>query len=380
MVTRVLPRARLKLFLAGVLLLAWPLAAAAQAPLLPAQLRGQQQLTWEKADATDLERLAGEQAALLREYGALRAEQAVYGNPPLVWRIRLTVYTMQDRSGAYGAFTVLRQKVEPAKPVEVGEAAIFYRVGNDPRTLFRFMFHQGNYFVMTEGLVGVHNTDRWLEGVAAWLAERSREQPSLPTLPRYLPREGFVEGSDRYLLGPIALAEVAPLAPGDWAGFAYGAEAGAGRYRLGRAEATLLLFNYPTPQIAAERLRDFERLFNLNGTGDPARPLAFAKRSGTLVVFVSGVTSGQDAATLLNRVRYETEISWSETSPAQPEPHWTVTMVNLFLGTGLFVVYAFLSALAFGAVRLLIQRLLPGRVFDRPEDTEIIRLNLSFKR
>ena len=372
---------RLPLWLLPLFLISLPALGAAPEALLPAQL-GVQRITWEKVEATQLERVAGDQAALLREYGARRAEQAVYGDPPLLLRIRLTVYIMQDRSGAYGAFTLLREKVKPVEVVEVGEAGVFYRLGNDPRTLFRFMFYQGNYLVMTEGLIERHGTGtrEWLRRVARHLAEAGREQPSLPTLPRYLPREGFVEGSDRYLLGPLALGEVAPLAPGDWAGFAYGAEAGAGRYRLGRAEATLLLFSYPTPQIAADRLRDFERLFNLNGTGDPARPLAFAKRSGTLVVFVSGVTSGQDAATLLNRVRYETEISWSETSPPQPEPHWTVTMVNLFLGTGLFVVYAFLSAVAFGAVRVLIQRLLPGRVFDRPEDTEIIRLDLSLKR
>jgi len=375
-----LPRARLKLYLAGVLLLAWPLAAAAQAPLLPAQLLGQQQVTWEKAEATELEQVAGNQAAVLREYGARRAERAEYQNPPFPWRIRLTVYTMQDRSGAYGAFSLLRGKPESVEVVGLGEAGIYYRASDaDPYTPHRLLFFQGNYLVMTEGVVGVHNTEGWVRRVAAWLAERSRDQASLPTLPAYLPREGFIEGSDRYLLGPLALAEVAPLAPGDWAGFAYGAEAEAGRYRVGRSEATLLLFSYPTPQIARERLLDFERLFNLNGTGDPARPLAFAKRSGTLVVFVSGAASGQDAATLLDRVRYQMELSWSETSPAQAEPHWAVTMLQLFIGTGLFLVYAFMSALAFAGVRLLIQRLLPGKIFDRPEDKEIIRLNLSFK-
>ncbi len=369
-----------RLLLVGGCLLAWPLAAAAQAPLLPAQLLGQQQLAWERAEATELERVAGDRAGVLREYGARRAERAEYQNPPFPWRIRLTVYTMQDRSSAYGAFSLLRGKPKSVAVVGLGEAGIYYRVSDtDPYTPHRLLFFQGNYLVMTEGVVGAHNTEGWVRRVASWLAEASRDQASLPTLPAYLPQEGFIENSDRYLLGPLALAEVAPLAPGDWAGFAYGAEAEAGRYRVGRAEATLLLFSYPTPQIAAERLRDFERLFNLNGIGDPARPLAFAKRSGTLVVFVSGVASGQDAATLLNRVRYETEISWSETSPAQAEPPWTVTIVNLFLGTGLFVLYAFLSALAFGAVRVLIQRLLPGKVFDRPEDTEIIRLNLSFK-
>ena len=46
----------------------------------------------------------------------------------------------------------------------------------------------------------------------------------------------------------------------------------------------------------------------------------------------------------------------------------------------MFVVYALFSGLAFAGVRLLVMRLFPGKVFDRPEDTEIIQLNLAAKR
>jgi hypothetical protein len=363
---------RARLLFASVFLLAWPLAAAAQAPLLPAQLAGWKQTEWQRVEAPDLERIDPRWAAFLREYGCQRAEQATYLSGKS--EFELWVYAMQDRSSAYGAFTLRRIVLDPRmgilRPVAMGEAGVAeVGVGGAGQGLF----YQGQYFVRWRSASPPNELIEHLKDIGG-------PQPSLPTLPGYLPKEGFVENSDRYLLGPLALAEVAPLAPGDWAGFAYGAEAEAGRYRVGPSEATLLLLSYPTPQIASQRLRDFERLFNLNGVGDPARPLAFAKRSGTLVILVSGVTSGQDAATLLNRVRYETEISWSETSPAQAEPHWTVTMLNLFIGTGLFVVYAFLSALAFAGVRLLIQRLLPGKVFNRPEDTEIICLDLSFKR
>lgn len=356
---------RLPLWLLPLFLISLPALGAAPEALLPAQLGLWQQKDWQQVGATELEQVAGGLAPLLREYGAQRAEQAVYVRGQAEWRVR--VYEMQDRSSAYGAFTLLR--AEAGAPVRFGEAGVSFHHFID--------FYQGNYLV--------HNSFFGaFDGPDPQLVERLKRlggpQASLPTLPGYLPREGFIQRSDRYLLGPIALAEVAPLAPGDWAGFAYGAEAEAGRYHLGRAEATLLLLSYPTPQIAAARLRDFERLFNLNGAGDPARPPAFAKRSGTLVVFVSGVTSGQDAANLLNRVRYEAEISWSETSDPRPQPDWALTVLNLFIGTGLFVVYALFSGLAFAGVRLLVMRLFPGKVFDRPEDTEIIQLNLAAKR
>jgi hypothetical protein len=37
---------------------------------------------------------------------------------------------------------------------------------------------------------------------------------------------------------------------------------------------------------------------------------------------------------------------------------------------------AIVAGIAFGGFRILIKRLFPDRVFDRPEDVEIIRLNL----
>ena len=368
---RALRKFRLPLLLIPAFFLA-SLAAWGETPepLLPAQLGPwkKSKLGWEMVAAPQLERVAGNQAALLREYGAQRAERAAYfkyDGGDTGWGV--TVYEMKDRSGAYGAFSLIRG--EFGRPVKLGEAGYW---GRNAHT-----FYQSNY------LVRVFATDddtEELARLADYLRVQAGPQASLPTLPGYLPREGFIAGSDRYLLGPIALAEVAPLAPGDWAGFAYGAEAEAGRYRLGRSEATLLLLSYPTPQIAGARLRDFERLFNLNGVGDPNRPLVYAKRKGTLIVLASGVTSEMEAANLLNRVRYEAEISWSETSDPRPQPDWALTISNLFIGTGLFLVYALLSGLAFGTLRLLMKRLLPGKVFDRPEDTEIIQLNLAAKR
>lgn len=338
-------------------------AAAGVEPLLPAQVGNWQRVAFEEVRAPELERLAGSEAALLREYGSLRGAQGVYQQGASQWRV--TLQEMQDRSSSYGAFTLLRAG---GQPIGVGEAGVV--------SGGRLLFYHGNYFVSVEPPTGIGE----LSPLVRHLAARAGPQPSLPTLPAYLPRDGLVAGSDRYLLGPLALARVAPLGPGDWAGFAYGAEVEAGRYRVDGTEATLLLLSYPTPQIAAQRLRDFERLFNLNGTGDPLRALAFAKRSGTLLVLVSGVDSGQAAARLLNQVRYEAEISWSEPSDPRPNPNWAKTLLNIFIGTGLLLLFALLSGIAFGLVRVVVKRILPGKVFDRPEDMEIIRLDLDLRR
>lgn len=359
---------RLRLTLTAVLVAVCAAGLWAAEPLLPAQLGQWKRADVERAEAPELERLVADQAPLLREYGSLRAEQASYRRGGATGQI--TLHEMQDRSGAYGAFTLLRARIGQAggQATQVGEGGA--RSGN------RFVFYQGNYLATGEGAFGVAD----LKALVNQLQVQKRPQPSLPTLPSFLPRQGFIPGSDRYVLGPVALGQVAPLGPGDWVGFAYGAEVEAARYRVDNAEATLLLISYPTPQIAAERLRDLERFFNLNGGGDPLRPLAYAKRSGSLVAFASGTQSPQAAAQLLDRVRYKAQVSWSR--PGQPRllPDWPDTVLSIFMGTAILLSLALLSGFAMGLVRLVVNRLLPGKVFDRPEDTEIIVLNLQGRR
>ena len=376
-VTRILCRLRFRLFLGlGLFLLRWPLPAATQASLLPTQLGTWRQVEWEQVDSTELERLVGTQAALLREYGCRRAERAAYYVPrggDLLPGV--VVCEMQDRSGAYGALTLLRARMG-GTPVALGEAGIEGGIHNPAKllTMFSVKFYQGNYLVLVGTPYGVTHE---LERLADHLRVQAGPQASLPTLPSYLPREGFIAGSDRYILGPLAMAEVAPLALGDWAGFAYGAEVEVGEYWLVVRNAKLLLLSYPTPQIAAARLSEFERLFNLNGTGNPRRALIYAKRSGTLIVMASGVASDVEAANLINRVRYDRELSWSEPSGGSGELPWGTTVANIITSTGVLLLFALISGIAFGLVRLVVKRLLPDKVFDRPEDTEIIRLDLT---
>ena len=95
------------------------------------------------------------------------------------------------------------------------------------------------------------------------------------------------------------------------------------------------------------------------------------------MALVGGVDSSQISSRLLDRVRYETKLSWSEPGQSRLEFNWGRTLANLFIGTGLMVLVALLGGVAFGAIRLITKWLLPGRIFDRPEDTEIIRLRLG---
>ncbi len=341
-------------------------------PLLPQKLGGVQRVEWKAASAVSLESVADDHdlARLLREYGCQGAEHAIYrgtspSNTSEFAAFRVTVYTMSDRSSAYGAFSLLARN---SPRMSLGESGTFLIDG--------LYFYQSQYFVHATG----HTSDESLQLLARQLAGRSGEQASLPLLPDYLPEEGFVKGSDAYVLGPLALSRVAPLEQGDWAGFAYGAEVQTARYRIGAhksgsSEATLLLLSYPTPHIARARLADFQRLFNLNGQRGSG-PAVYAKRKSTLVVLVDGVASAEEAARLIGAVRFQQEVSWSEPTPVD-DREIVSGLIGIFLGTGAIVIVTLGLGLAFGAARLLLMSTLPGRVFDKPVENDVIFLNLQ---
>jgi len=349
------------LLLGGICLALVPISVAAE--LLPATLAGWQRMGSRRVEAGQFEQFDPRDAAVWREYGGLVAERAVYRQA--AQRFTLMLLEMRDSSGAYGALSFFGAG---GQPVQLGEAG--------RRTATGVMFYQGKYFVSANP-VPSPDALAALQALASTLAERSPGLAPLPSLPSFLPRQGLQPGSDCYLLGPVALARLAPLAVGDWLGFAYGTEAEWAEYELGGKPARFLLASYPTPQLAAERVNAFAALFNLNGTGDPARPLVYAKRVGPLVALVLGIDSGSLAAGLLSQVRYEYELTWSETGKETEAADWARILINIFIATGLLLVYALAAGLLFAGVRLAVKRLWPGKVFDRPEDIEIIRLDLS---
>jgi hypothetical protein len=55
-------------------------------------------------------------------------------------------------------------------------------------------------------------------------------------------------------------------------------------------------------------------------------------------------------------------------------------IAKIFLYTGLFLGFATGVGIAFGGVRVVIKRLFPGKVFDRPKDIEVLQLGLSGKK
>jgi len=79
-------------------------------------------------------------------------------------------------------------------------------------------------------------------------------------------------------------------------------------------------------------------------------------------------------------VKYETEITWNEPGHRATDPPMVLIMFKIFIFTGLFLGVATAVGVAFGGFRVIIKRLFPGKVFDRPEDIEVLQMGLSGKK
>ena len=88
---------------------------------------------------------------------------------------------------------------------------------------------------------------------------------------------------------------------------------------------------------------------------------------GVLLPFVAGMTLAYLLDPLANRL----ERAGANRVVA------ALLIVGVFVLIGFIGVLALILGFAFGGARVLAKKIFPNRVFDRPEDVEIIRLNLE---
>ena len=218
-----------------------------------------------------------------------------------------------------------------------------------------------------------------LQELTSIIAAGSDKTP-LPPIREYLPKEDLVNATQRYALGAIALRtaaesvgqpEIAGLA--DAAGFTQGAEAMLAQYRHGHDSGVLLLIDYPTPQLAELHMRHLETAIS----EEAMKAGSVIERRGSLLSVVIAPSSPAYAESLRGAVTYETQVTWNEPSATATDPPWAVVLYRIFVGTGVFMIMAVAFGVAFGGFRIFIKKLLPGKVFDRPEQMEVLQLGLT---
>ncbi len=307
-----------------------------------------------------------ETMAVLREYGMTRREDVLYKRGSEV--LTAVLLHFKDPSGAYGAYSYLH--TPDMLRTDLAEHSL---ISNEHGLILT-----GNLVleVRSKELL-THASD--LKALLATV-ERHAQKGGLPTLWQHLPQKSLVPRSDRYILGPLALNQLLPLAQGDWLGFSKGAEAEIANYKINGHDAILLIADFPTPQLAAQELQDLQKQLDVNGSrpGTNAPPL-FAKRSLTLLAIISGARSQAEADTLLDQVHYGTELTWNEPTFQFKEPTIGVMVVGTIIGTFIICGFTLIAGLAFGGFRVLTKRFLPNKVFDRGSQLQVLQLGLSSK-
>ena len=366
------------IFLLLVLVSPSPAKVAAPPPaapaLLPRDFAGWTQsapaevsTTPEAADATNAE--------VLKEYGFQEFASAHYVNGDNKLAIRAIRF--QDASGAFGAFTFFRR---PGSLVEeIGRGAAF----------------DGSHILFWGGATLVEGTfDRISPMAASELRELAHDLPQppgsanvAPSLPLYLPRQGLAVGQSHYSLGPqsyVRSGGVLPAAQVDFGGSS--AEAVTANYSSRDGDGQMTLLIYPTPQLAAARLRALDAFLKAGNVQSTwPQPLAesrpgslLTRRSGPIIAVTSGELTPVTAQKLLSQVNYQVNVTWNNPNGYVSDGSKVARLlVGIIYLAGILCGAALLLGIFLGGGRALyrIARGKPASAFD--EQNEIIRLNLD---
>jgi len=305
-------------------------------------------------------------APALKEYGFQDVEFTTYTRPDR--KLTIKAARFGDTTGAYGAFTFYKTAGMQVEKIDDLAASAGTKV----------LFYRGNILVEADFDRITAMSAAELRDLSAALPQPAGNKNLLPTLPRYLPRDGFryLAHSAKYVTGPAAFAAVHPPLPGDVIDFQRSPEVVLGRYTTSEGTATLTLIAYPTPQIAGERLRALESWTKSSGCSPGQACEFFGKRSGPIVAVVTGDVSRGEAQPLLAAISYDADVTWNQPTSLSKKNNIGNLIMAAFTLIGVLLLIALGIGLAFGGLRVLLQRFFPNRWFDRQEDVEIIRLNL----
>jgi hypothetical protein len=277
------------------------------------------------------------------EYGLREYESATYENGTA--KFTATAYQLQDSTGAMAAFDWQRPAL--AKVSHAADQATETATG---LTLVR-----GNYLLFFDGYKPAAPELSALESSLIHV-----DGTPLPTLPGFLPVQDLVPNSERYITGPMGLQKFNPAVPPSVAAFHYGTEAVLGVFHSPKGNLTLAVFDFPTPQIAMDRVTVFQNL-----------PGAVAKRSGPLVAVVVAPADPDAAERLLAQVQYRVDITQQEHIPTRRDNIGNL-VINAFIIVGILLVFCVVGGLGVGGLKWLRRR---GK--DDPDGDTMITLHLE---
>jgi hypothetical protein len=310
-------------------------------------------------------------AAVLKEYRFTDFASSTYTRDD-GRTLKIRAARFADASGAFGAYTFYLQP--EMRKEEIGDqgASLGQRV----------LFYRGH--VLVDALFSRESpmSGAELRELAGVLPSPGGSAGNLPTFIQFMPRRGYIANTQKYAMGPAALAALAPPVTADLVDFAVSSEVTLGRYETPSGEATLMLISYPTPQMAADHLRRIDAEHQLDRPQADVSTIRCAgsfcdKRTGPILAIATGPIPDGDAKSLLNMVNYEARVSWNQATDSHEVRDLYNLILNVVILCAILGVLAIIAGVAFGGFRILMKRWFPDKVFDRPEQMEFISLHLT---
>jgi hypothetical protein len=279
-------------------------AVSQNASLLPDSFSG-----WVATDQpktlTDPAQADATNAAALKEYDFTDAMTGSYkrGSETLTLR----ALRFRDASGSYGAYSFYRQNGWPKEEIGTGATSDRNRV----------LFWLGNVVVDANFSHVGPMSGAELRELAAHLPVPGGNRALPPPILADLPKDSLDERTTHYSMGPAGYAGAGGVLPPELVGFDRGAEAVTANYSLRSNVATLTIIDYPTPQMAAAQENTIRAYLKAGNQAQPAWPKPLqdsdiasleVRRSGPLVVLVTGDAIPDESHKLLGMVHYDADI------------------------------------------------------------------------
>ncbi len=220
--------------------------------------------------------------------------------------VKIRAARFADASGAFGAYTFYLQRDMTKEDygdqgASSGNRALFYR----GHILVDALFSQETAMSGAE-----------LRELAGALPRPGGNAGNLPSFIEFLPHRAYIANTQKYVMGPVALATVGTPVSADLVDFDASSEVSFAHYNTSSGEATLTLISYPTPQLAAEHLRRIDAAHHVDQPQAGVSTVGgsgtfFDKRTGPIVAIVTGGISDDDAKSLLGMVNYEASVTWN---------------------------------------------------------------------
>jgi len=279
--------------------------------------------------------LKPEPAAVWTEYGLQEAERAEYESATA--KFVVSAWRLPDATNAQAAMQLLSASL----PVDAT------------------MQQRGNYVFQFEGRSPpVEETMNQLI-----LAVPRFDHSSLPVLTGFLPAPDRHGHSERFIIGPASLEAFIPGMSPSLVAFHFGTEGQFARYKDKDGDVSFVLFNYPNPQIAKERLAAFQE-----------QKQYIARRSGPLLAVVTKSPNPDAAERILSQVRWEANLTLNQQMPDPKGDNIGVLVLNVAKFSGMMLLFAVLAGAAFAGFRSL-SRKFSGR--KAGDDASVIALHID---